>query len=265
MLLQIDKRNFHYDLVGPEDAPVVCMTHCLSSDGGVWAEQVPALLANNWRVLRLDMRGHGGSDANVGAPAMADFSDDVAKLLDALAIRQVHYIGLSIGGMYGQTFALDHPERLRSLMLCSTSPMAVPGGDQMWFDRFDQVNAAGSVEPVADASMERWVTPAFEAQRPVRYMQIRETISRTSIPGYIAAAKAVMKFDVRSRLPTIKTPTIVHCGADDPGTPPEGNKLIASLIPGARYFETENGRHLANVEWPEKFNPIMLNWLSARR
>jgi 3-oxoadipate enol-lactonase len=265
MLIQLGNRNIYYDLVGDESAPVVCMTHCLSSDGGVWAEQIPALLANNWRVLRLDMRGHGGSDMGDEQPMMSDYSDDIARVLDLLDIKQVHYVGLSIGGMMGQTFALDHGDRLHSLMLCSTSPMAVPGGEQMWFDRFDQVNAAKSVEPVADASMERWVTPAFKARRPVRYMQIRESISRTSIPGYIAAATSVMKFDVRAQLPDIKAPTIVHCGADDPGTPPEGNKLIASLIPGARYFETENGRHLANVEFPETFNPMMLGWLSARR
>ncbi|MEJ0023282.1 MAG: alpha/beta hydrolase, partial [Alphaproteobacteria bacterium] len=166
MLIQLGNRNIYYDLVGAEDAPVVCMTHCLSSDGGVWAEQVPVLLANNWRVLRLDMRGHGGSDAGSEQPMMADYADDIAKVLDLLGIKKVHYVGLSIGGMIGQTFALDHGDRLHSLMLCSTSPQAVPGGEQMWFDRFDQVNAAKSVEPVANASMERWVTPGLQGAKP---------------------------------------------------------------------------------------------------
>jgi 3-oxoadipate enol-lactonase len=265
MLIQIDKRVVHYDLIGADNDPIVCMTHCLSSDGGVWAEQIPVLLANKFRVLRLDMRGHGGSAPGPADCVMSDYSDDVVKALDILEIERVHYIGLSIGGMFGQTLALDHPDRVLSLMLCSTSPNAVPGGEGMWLERFNAVHAAGTVEPVADASMDRWFTPAFKQRDATRWKQIRDTISHTSIPGYITAAKAVMKFDVIDKLPRITTPTIVLCGDGDPGTPPAGNKLIAAQIPGARYFEIEDARHLANVERREQFNRIMLEWLAARR
>jgi 3-oxoadipate enol-lactonase len=265
MLIKIDNRVVHYDLVGDEGAPVVVMTHCLHSDSGIWAEQVPALLANKYRVLRLDMRGHGGSAPGPDDCAMADYSDDVAKVLDVLGIDKVHYIGLSIGGMYGQTLALDHPQRLLSLMLCSTSPNAVPGGEGMWLERFNAVRKAGSVEPVADASMERWFTPAFKTRRPARWKEVRDAISNTSIPGYITAAKAVMNFDVIAQLPRITTPAIVLCGDSDPGTPPAGNKLIAEKIPGARYYELKDARHCQNVEWQEQFNRIMLDWLTARR
>jgi 3-oxoadipate enol-lactonase len=265
MLIQIDKRVVHYDLLGAESDPIVCMTHCLSSDGGVWAEQVPVLLANKFRVLRVDMRGHGGSAPAPDDCVMADYSNDVVKVLDGLGIERVHYIGLSIGGMYGQTLALDHPSRVLSLMLCSTSPNAVPGGEGMWLERFNAVRAAGTVEPVADASMDRWFTPAFKTRDPARWKQIRDAISNTSIPGYISAATAVMKFDVIDQLPRIKAPTIVLCGDGDPGTPPAGNKLIAAQIPDARYFELADARHLANVERREEFNRIMLDWLAARR
>ena len=105
MLLPLDGRRLAYDLLGPQDAPTVCITHSLASDGGSWAEQVPALLQGGFRVLRLDMRGHGGSDPVAGDYTMAALADDVAAVLDALAIPRVHYIGLSIGGMIGQAFA----------------------------------------------------------------------------------------------------------------------------------------------------------------
>ena len=90
MLLPLDGRNVAYDLLGPADAPTICITHSLASDGGSWAEQVPPLLQAGFRVLRLDMRGHGGSDPVAGDYTMAALADDVARVLSALAIARVH-------------------------------------------------------------------------------------------------------------------------------------------------------------------------------
>src|SRR5579863_6203553 len=107
MLLPLQGRRIAYDLLGPETAPTVCITHSLAADGGSWAEQVPALLAGGFRVLRLDMRGHGGSDAVAGDYTMDQLAADVAGAIEALGVAPVHYIGLSIGGMIGQAFALN--------------------------------------------------------------------------------------------------------------------------------------------------------------
>src|SRR5580693_2707228 len=114
MLLPLPGRRLYYDLAGPEDGPVVCITHSLSSDGGSWAEQLPPLLQAGFRVLRLDMRGHGGSDPVDGPYTMNELAADVAAVLAALGMARVHYIGLSIGGMIGQAFALEHGARLIS-------------------------------------------------------------------------------------------------------------------------------------------------------
>ena len=127
MLLPLQGRRIAYDLVGPADAPTVCITHSLASDGGSWAEQVPPLLQAGFRVLRLDMRGHGGSDPVAGDYTMRQLADDVASVLEALAIPRVHYIGLSIGGMIGQAFALEHGDRLISAMWCDTLPASPRG------------------------------------------------------------------------------------------------------------------------------------------
>src|SRR5580698_8346254 len=116
MLLPLDGRSIAYDLIGPENAPTMCITHSLASDGGSWAEQVPALLQAGFRVLRIDMRGHGGSDPVAGNYTMAALADDVAQVLARLGLSRVHYLGLSIGGMIGQAFALAHGDRLISAM-----------------------------------------------------------------------------------------------------------------------------------------------------
>jgi 3-oxoadipate enol-lactonase len=265
MLINLQARRIHYDLTGPETGPVVCITHSLASDGGMWAEQMPPLLAAGYRVLRLDMRGHGGSDPVAGDYTMAELADDVATSLDFLGISRVQFIGLSIGGMLGQAFALAYGQRLVSAMLCDTSPQTMPGAAEAWAPRIAAVKQANAVAPLADATMERWFTDAFKPRNPGRWKQIHATIGGTSAAGFLGCAGAILNFDFIPKLPTVKTPTLVVCGADDPGTPPAGNKRIAELIPGGRYEEIANARHFPNVEHPDTFNRIMMGWLNAHR
>jgi 3-oxoadipate enol-lactonase len=265
MLIPLPYRRMHCDLLGREDAPVVCMAHCLSSDSTVWTEQVPPLLVAGWQVLRIDMRGHGGSDAEGDTATMAELAQDVVTVLDYLGMAKVHFAGVSIGGMIGQQLALDHAHRLHSALLSGTSPKAVPGPPDMWPNRFAAIKAAGSVEPIADDAMVRWVTEQFQLRRPNRWQQVRETIAATTPDGYIAGACAIIDFDVLDRLPSVRLPVLVICGDDDRGTPAEGNRRIAELIPGARYEEMENARHLPMVEYPDSYSQLLLGWLEARR
>jgi 3-oxoadipate enol-lactonase len=265
MLANIDGRRICYDLLGSAEAPTVCLAHSLSADSGVWCEQVPALLAAGWRVLRLDMRGHGGSDVVDGRCDMEALAGDVIAMLDYLALERVHFVGLSIGGMIGQTLGIGHGGRLFSLMLSGTSPQAVPGGMPMWEARFAAIEAAGSLEPLADDTMRRWFTDAYRPRNPQRWQQLRNTVAATAPAGYRAGAEAIIAFDALSDLPSIRTPTLVVCGDDDPGTPAEGNRLIASRIPGAIYEEIAEARHIPMMQHPETFNRILLRWLASQR
>jgi len=265
MLINLKDRKLCYDLMGPDDGPVVCFAHSLSSDGGMWAEQVPALLSAGYRVLRLDMRGHGGSDPVDGDYTMAGLADDVAALLDFHGFEKVHFIGLSIGGMIGQAVALNHGHRVRSVMLCDTAPQSPPNAKEAWGPRVETVRKAGSVAPLADATMERWFTDAFKPRMPTRWKEIHSTIAGTTPDGYLGCAAAIMDFDFVPRLPEVSVPALVICGDDDQGTPPAGNRQIAELVPGGRYEEIANARHFPNVEHPEIFNRLMLSWLDAQR
>ena len=132
MLLSLAGRRLYYDFVGPESGPVVCITHSLASDSGMWAEQMAPLLQAGFRVLRLDMRGHGGSDPVAGDYTMKTLAGDVAAVLEALSLSRVHYIGLSIGGMIGQAFAIEHGAKLISAMWCDTLPASPSGAAAMW-------------------------------------------------------------------------------------------------------------------------------------
>ena len=265
MLLPLAGRRLYYDLAGPEDAPVVCITHSLSSDGGSWAEQVPALLGAGFRVLRLDMRGHGGSDPVAGDYTMAALAGDVAAVLDALGLAGVHYIGLSIGGMIGQAFALEHGDKLISALWCDTLPASPAGGAEVWGPRLVAVRRANSLEPIAEASMDRYLSPAFRARNPGRWKQLRDTIVGTTPAGYLGCSAAILDFDFVPRLPSLRLPVLVMCGENDEGTPANENRRLAGLVPGARYEEIAGMRHFPNVEAPDAFNRIMLGWLAAQR
>ncbi len=264
MILFHDNRRIYFDLAGPQNAPTVCFTHSLAADGGMWNEQLVPLLAAGYRVLRLDMRGHGGSEPVEGDYTMQALADDVKGALDVLGIAKVHYIGLSIGGMIGQGFALTYPERLQSMMLCDTHPSSPDDSGGLWDQRKAAVRKGG-VKALADGNMDRWFTPEFKGVNPGRWKEIHSTICGTSDAGFLGCAAAIQNFDWLAKLPTIKTPTLVVCGDDDQATPPERNRLIASKIPGARYEDITKARHLPNVERPDQFNPLMMQWLGLNR
>jgi len=265
MLLPLQGRRIHYDLVGPKEAPTICITHSLASDGGSWAEQVPVLLQAGFRVLRIDMRGHGGSDPVAGDYTMAALADDVAQVLAGLSISRVHYLGLSIGGMIGQAFALAHGDKLISAMWCDTLPASPSGMRAAWDERMGIVRRANSLEPIGDGTIERWFTDAFRARNPGRWKEIRDTIVATTPAGYLGCCAAILDYDFTPRLSSVRVPTLVVCGSDDMGTPASENRKIASLVPGARYEEIAGMRHFPNVEAPEAFNRIMLGWFEAQR
>ena len=264
MLLSLDGRRVYFDLAGPQGAPTVCFTHSLNADGGMWVEQMVPLLAAGYRVLRLDMRGHGGSAPVDGDYTMDVLAADVKGALDVLGIKKVHYIGLSIGGMIGQGFALANPAYLLSLTLCDTQPSTPPGSAGTWEERKATVRTKG-LAALADATMERWFTDEFKKVNPVRWREIRDTISGTTPQGSAGCMSAIQNFNYEDRLPTIKIPTLVICGDEDQGTPPDRNQLIASKVPGGRYEGIAAARHLPNVERPDQFNRIMLSWLAANR
>ncbi|PLK24284.1 alpha/beta fold hydrolase [Novosphingobium sp. TH158] len=263
MLLKAPSHTICFDSVGDDALPVVCLLHTLSSDMGIWADQVGPLLGAGYRVLRVDMRGHGGSGATAGSYDMGELAADVVTVLDHLGIGKVHLGGVSIGGMIGQQFALDHPHRLHSLLLSGTSARSVPAGKDIWDARFAAIASAASVGAIADDTMERWFTAGFRTRRPERWRQVHGTVSACPVAGYVSGAHAIFAFDVVDRLPRISAPTLVICGDDDPGTPAEGNRLIADRIAGARYHEIAEARHIPMAEHPELYSRLMLDWLAA--
>jgi 3-oxoadipate enol-lactonase len=230
-----------YVVDGPSviDAPTVLLGPSLGSTVAMWAPQVPAL-SRRLRVIRFDQRGHGGSPVPPGPYTVEDLGQDVLALMDHLGLDRVHYAGLSLGGMVGMWLAAHAPQRIDRLALLCTGAHLPPA--RGWLDRAAAVRSGG-MAAVADAVLARWFTPAFAVREEYRAMLLA-----TPVDGYAACCEAIAALDLRPVLATIAAPTLVIAGAEDPATPPDLGRQIASAVPGATFELVAGTAHLANVE-----------------
>jgi 3-oxoadipate enol-lactonase len=266
---------------GPADAPVLVLSGSLGSTTAMWDPQLPALTAH-YRVVRIDLRGHGGSpstpaaggtrsgdDAETSGRAsgpdirppsyrVAELADDVRALLDRLGLDRVDWCGLSLGAMVGMHLASETPERIGRLVLCCTS--AHFPDPTVWHDRITAVAAQGTAG-IAEAVVARWFTPAWAAAHPDVVAQAEAMVAGTSDEGYSGCCAALAAWDHRDRLPAITAPTLVVAGADDLATPVEPHaRTIADGIPGA-HLEVVAGAHLATIESADAVNALVLRHL----
>lgn len=247
-----------YRFDGPDAAPVLLLSNSLGTSLDMWTPQMEAW-TRDFRVLRYDQRGHGASDAPVGAYSMDRLGRDVVELLDALGLAKVHFCGLSLGGMVGQWLGLHAPDRLNRLVLANTSSwMGPPSG---WDARIALVREQG-MAPLARASVERWFTADFVAAAPDAIAPIVSTLEATNSGGYAGCCAAIRDMDMRRVVGLIAGPALVIGGLRDPSTPPSHSEALAAAIPDARLQMLE-AAHLANVEQPVPFAEAVLAHLSA--
>jgi 3-oxoadipate enol-lactonase len=248
-----------HTLDGAEGTPAVVLSNSLGSTPAMWDAQLPAL-AERFRVVRYDHRGHGRSPVPPGPYDLDDLGADVLAMLDRLELECVHWCGLSLGGMVGMWMATHAPERIDRLVLCCTS--AKLGPPEMWADRAATVREHG-VDAVADAGIQRWLSPGFLEREPEVAARTRAMLASTPAEGYAACCGVIERMDQTARLGEIRAPTLVIAGADDPATPPEHGRLIADAVPGARLEIVAGARHLATVEQPDAMTELILGHLTA--
>lgn len=245
---------------GPADAPPLVLGNSLGTTLSMWDAQAPAL-AERFRLIRYDHRGHGRSPVPDPPYSIDDFAADVVELLDKLGIEKAHYCGLSIGGMTGIALAARHPDRIDQLVVCCSSAHMPPASN--WQERAALVREAGSVGAVADAVVERWLTPAFAAEHPEVRDGLREMLGASPPDGYVASCGAIERMDLRPLLGAVRAPTLVVAGEYDLAAPPEQHaRVIAEGIPGSRYALVP-AAHLANVEQAELVTDLILEHLEA--
>ena len=252
----------NYELSGKKGAPLVVLSHSLSCNLLMWNPQIDALNPY-FQVLRYDTRGHGASDTPSGPYTLELLAEDVISLLDALAMDRVHFVGLSMGGMIGQCLVLNHPHRIKSLVLCDTASIVPPEAQPVWQERLDTVRKKG-MEALFEETLERWFTPAFLRQNPPMVELIREQILATPVAGYIGCAEAIRRLNYLDRISGIKAPTLIMVGEDDPGTPVSASEAMHERVTNSKLVVLPSARHLSNVEQSEAFNATLLAFLKSQ-
>jgi 3-oxoadipate enol-lactonase / 4-carboxymuconolactone decarboxylase len=241
---------------GPAGAPVLVLSNSLGATTAMWDPQVAAL-AQHFRVVRYEHRGHAGAPVPPEPYSLDDLGADVLALLDRLGVERVHFCGVSLGGMVGMWLAINAPQRLRRLVLCCTSAMLAEDHD--WADRARRVREGGSAA-VAESVVERWFTAPYAAAHPDLVERMRAMVGATPAVGYAGCCEAIRTMDLRLQLPRATTPTLVVAGAQDPATRPIHAQRIAALMPDCR-MAVVDAAHLANVELPEAVTGLIRSYL----
>jgi 3-oxoadipate enol-lactonase len=239
------------------------LVHGFPLDHSMWQGQIDAF-ANGYQVIAPDLRGFGQSTVSPGLVTMQRMADDIAQVLNGLAIDQpIVLCGLSMGGYVAWQFALRHRERLAKLILCDTKAAAdTPEAAANRIAMADKVQREGAAF-VAEAMLPKLFAPDHLQASPPYIEATRQVILRTD-PKAIAAAQRGMaqRPDMTDRLAQFDVPALVLCGQHDAISPPAEMRSIAEKLPQATYVEIAGAGHMAPLEKPAEVNAAIRQFLA---
>lgn len=247
-----------YQIDGPEDAPVLVLVNSLGTNLHMWEPQM-ARFSRALRVVRYDCRGHGASEAPIGAYTIEQLGCDLLGLLDGLQIGRAHICGLSLGGMVALWLAANAPERVDRAVFADTA--ARIGTAESWSTRIALVNVGG-MGAIGEMVLARFLSERFRRQHPEVALQIRDMIEATNPQGYIGACAALRDADLHAILPAIHIPSLIIVGKEDEATPPAQAQDLHSTLRRSELVMLREAAHLSNVEQPEAFSSEVLAFLS---
>jgi 3-oxoadipate enol-lactonase len=249
--------RIEYDIQG--EGPWVVMSHSLACTSAMWDDQVRTL-SSRYKVLCFDTRGHGGTDAPAGAYTLAQLSDDLHALLGKLNVTSPHFVGLSMGGMIGMTYALAHPGVFKSLVLCDTSSRIPAEAKPIWEERIKVATTQG-MQPLLDSTLKRWFTEPYLAKGGPVLDKVKKMILNTPAPGYAGCCHAIPQINLTDKLGAIECPVQIIVGDKDAGTPVAMSEAIHRAIPGSELVIIPDASHLSNMEQPERFDAALTGFL----
>jgi 3-oxoadipate enol-lactonase/4-carboxymuconolactone decarboxylase len=251
-LTHINGHTCHYRVDGPDDAPVLMLSHSLGLSYEAWDAQA-ADCQRFFRVIRYDLRGHGASSATPGDYTIEQLSLDALALADHLGASRFAFCGLSIGGMIGQWLGVHARERLTRLVIANSSPR--PDADA--FETRRRAVLESGMAPIEPLAMGRFFSPAFLAASSAPVTWARRTLLGTDVVGYAGCCAAIRDTDMRAQLHEIRTPTLVICGALDIPMPWTGHSdLMADAIAGSVAVRLP-AAHISNLETPRAFSAAL--------
>ncbi|BET11223.1 alpha/beta hydrolase [Pandoraea sputorum] len=249
-----------FRLLGRGSRALVCI-HGVGSYQEAW-DDVAAALADDFRILTFDLRGHGRSSRVKGRYEIDDFVTDVLALADHVGFTTFDLAGFSLGGLIAQRLALLHPSRLRRLVLLAT----VSGRTREERERvLARLAALQSGERGAhyDASLSRWLTEDFQAKHPARIAYLRERNAQNDPDCYASAYRVLAETDFGGFIDQIRMPTLIVTGEDDQGSNPRMARFMHECIVGSQLAILPGMRHSILVEASGQVADLMRNFLAG--
>ncbi|MGN2431575.1 alpha/beta fold hydrolase [Pseudomonas syringae] len=253
-----DECTLHYEEYG-QGAPVLLL-HGLGSSCQDWEYQIPALAAH-YRVIVMDMRGHGRSDKPHERYSIQGMSNDVEALIEHLRLGPVHVVGLSMGGMIGFQLAVDQPELLKSLCIVNSAPQVKVrslGDLWQWARRWTLSRVVGMT--TLGHALGKRLFPKPEQAELRRKMA--ERWSKNDKRAYLASFDAIVGWGVEHRLARITCPTLIIAAEHD-YTPVSLKEDYVKRLPNARLVVISDSRHATPLDQPEPFNRTLLEFIES--
>lgn len=255
--IQVNDIQLYYETHG--EGPPALFLHGLGSSTRDWEFQAHVFVGR-YRVITVDVRGHGQSDKPPGPYSIKQFSEDIAAFIRALKIAPTHVIGLSMGGMIAFQLGLDHRDLIRSLIIVNSAPSFKPRGlrqklqaqQRLLLIRLFGMKKVGEV-------IGRNLFPKPE-QAPLRQVFVERWMENDP-RAYLEATKAILNFDISDRISAIDAPTLI-VSADQDYLPVAAKRAYAAQMPNARVMVIPDSHHGLPVEKPEEFNQVALDFLS---
>jgi pimeloyl-ACP methyl ester carboxylesterase len=252
--------NLHYLDPYPSGKPTVLLLHGLGADGTSWSLQLPVLSQVGFRPLAPDAPGFGGSPYDGGGWNIRRVAGQMAGLLEELGCGPAHVVGLSMGGVIAQQFALDFPGLTKKLVLVSTFSVLRPETLSGWAYFIRRAAAVLTQGPQVQAHVvaRRLFPDPKDLELRERFIAI---VRRADPRAYRLAMVALGLFDSSKRLREIKVPTLVVTGAEDSTVSPARQKLLAQGIPAALQVIIPMAGHAVSVDQAEQFNRALVEFL----
>lgn len=260
-LLKTSRGSFRVAVDGDEAAPALILCNSLGTTLEMWAPQVAAFSAD-WRLIRHDMRGHGGSPVTAGPYRVEMLGQDMLAILDALQIERAAFCGVSLGGHIGLWLGVHAGERCRAIAVCNSA--AKIGTAAGWQERAAMVRQQGreGMQSLAASAPGRWFSEAFVRAEPSVVKAAQAQIAGIDPEGYASCCEALAHSDLRAGIGRIAVPTLLVAGEADPVTTVEDAKAMQAVIPHAR-LAVLRASHLSNLEQPDAFNHAVLGFLAT--
>jgi 3-oxoadipate enol-lactonase len=254
--------NYRLEGDGPD---TIVLINGLADDLETWVMQIDDVLGAGYRVLRFDNRGVGQTSKPEGPYTSRMLADDAKALVDELGLRDVHLMGVSMGGMIAQEYALNHGGDLRTLTLACTYAAPGPFCSRMFAMWHDMAPVNGVPFIMRDVTLWAFTVPFFEEREDeAKEFEAEMAAMDMSVEAYLAQLNVIQTHDTTGRLDQISTPALVLAGEQDILIPVSLSKRLHEQIPGADWATTKGG-HACMWEHPGEFNRTYLEWIGAHR